>query len=301
MKNILKGAIPALAVVFSLSSCLKEDNIQQDITKFQPIIEIPDASPNLDGAPNSLTAAVVGVAQAIPYSIPVNYAFDGASPGVDVTIDVDAATLAKYNTVKKTDVKMLPAKFFSIPSKKINIASGQNQAPFVINLLNTTDPDLLTTQYAIPLKITDASGKNISGNYGSIVALIKIKNIYDGSYAFKGNIKRFLNATDLDPALSGNFSGEHADLLTNTANSVWFDSQLWSNGSGVAGIGTPEVDGVLFTVGADNKVTITCAATPTLRNTTGYDSRYDPATKTFYVAFEWGATKRAAIDTLTME
>jgi hypothetical protein len=40
---------------------------------------------------------------------------------------------------------------------------------------------------------------------------------------------------------------------------------------------------------------------PDLANTPGYDNRYDPATKTFYISFKWNAspTGRSTTDTLT--
>ncbi|RZL02349.1 MAG: DUF1735 domain-containing protein, partial [Pedobacter sp.] len=275
-------------------------NIQQDLTKLQPIIEFPDVTPNLNGAPNSRSAAVVGADEPVLYNLPINYASSSASPGIEVTVALDQAVLDKYNEVQGDDLTMLPAQYYSIPSFKVTIPAGQRTASIPINFLNTTDEALLTSHYALAFRITDASGKIISGNYGTTVALFAIKNIYDGVYDFKGNIQRN-SATGPDPALSGQISFETAELLTSTRYSVWFDQQLWATGAGVAGIGTPTVDGIKFTIDpATNKITVSCPANATSRNIAGYDSRFDPATRTIYAAFQWGnaPATRVAIDTL---
>ena len=299
-KNIYKGMIAALAVIVTLSSCTKEENIQQDLTKLQPTIEFPDVTPNLNGAPNSRSAAVVGADEPVVYNLPINYASSSTSPGIEVTVALDQSVLDKYNEVQGDNLTMLPSQYYNIPSFKVTIPAGQRTASIPINFLKTTDETLLTSHYALAFKITDASGKIISGNYGTTVALFAIKNIYDGVYDFKGNIQRN-SATGPDPALSGQISFETAELLTSTRYSVWFDQQLWATGAGVAGIGTPTVDGIKFTVDpVTNKITVSCPANATLRNTPGYDSRFDPATRTIYVGFQWGAAPatRVAVDTL---
>ncbi|RVU01381.1 DUF1735 domain-containing protein [Mucilaginibacter limnophilus] len=299
-KYIFRGILPALAVVLSLSSCLKDDNVQQDFSKLQPIIEFPDETPNLNAAANSRSAAVVGAEGTVEYLVPIKYSFGENSPGVEVTVALDQSVLTKYNEVNEDDLQMLPAKYFNIPNLKVTIPAGEKVGYLKINFLNTLDEKLLSSHYALPLRITDASGKIISSNYGTTVALFAIKNIYDGVYDFRGNIQRN-SATGPDPALSGQISFEEASLFTRDQYSVWFDSQLWAGGSGVAGIGTPGVDGVIFTFNpTTNKITVTCPANATLRNIEGYDSHYDPATKTVYAGFQWGGAPntRVAIDTL---
>ncbi|RYE26827.1 MAG: hypothetical protein EOP45_03125 [Sphingobacteriaceae bacterium] len=51
---------------------------------------------------------------------------------------------------------------------------------------------------------------------------------------------------------------------------------------------------------ATNKVTVSATGNSVLKNTAGYDNHYDPATRTFYLAFNWGTapSTRIAVDTL---
>lgn len=285
---IIKSIIPALTVVLSFSSCLKDENIQQDFTHLKPMVEIGDTSPNVDGAPNSTTLGMIGNTTPVTFNLELRYAYSAPSPGLAVTIDIDPTVLTKYNTVKGTARQVLPAALYSIANKTVTIPAGSNSVKLPIVVAN---PSLIapTTPYAIPLRITNASGVDISGNFGSHVVVVIIKNIYDGVYSRIGNIQRN-SATGPDPALSGNYTAPDASLTTDGQFSNWYVSPTWSNGTGIAGIGTPGLDGIKFTVDpATNKVTASCPANPLVANTPGKDNYYDPATRTFHVAFQWGA------------
>ncbi len=275
--NIVRYIIPVCAIVMVLSSCLKDDNVQQDLTKLEPIIEIPDASPNSNGSPNDIAAAVVGKAEPIAYSIPINYAFGEKSPGVKVTIKVDEATLAKYNDINKDDqVEMLPSNYFSIPSNTIEIPAGQQTGSFVINLLNTIDDAYQEHNYAIPIKITDASGKTISGNYGSAVVKVKIKNPWDGVYNYKSSSDQSLNpGADEDGAELETLDATHVQThLVNTYSNI-----------------------VIYQVDpATNKITVTNSGGIGAA-TTDPSSHYDPETKVFYV--KWKTSNRKFEETYT--
>jgi len=296
---IIKSIIPALTVVLSFSSCLKDENIQQDFTHLKPMVEIADTSPNVDGAPNSTTLAMIANTTPVTFNLELRYAFSEPSPGVSVTIDIDPAVLTKYNTVKGTARQVLPSTFYSIANKTVTIPAGSNSVKVPILIPNPSAISA-TTPYAIPLKITNASGVDISGNFGSHVILVNLKNIYDGVYSRIGNIQRN-SATGPDPALSGNYTGPDASLTTESQFSNFYVSPTWVNGSGIAGIGTPGADGVKFTVDpATNKVTMSCPANATLANTVGAPNFYDPATRTFHVAFQWGVAPntRVIVETL---
>lgn len=288
-ENILKGVAFMLSVTV-LTSCLKNKNEQPDFSSTTPVVEIPVGSPMGDGSVNSLSTSLVQKDAASDYVFYINYAASTTkTTDIKVTLAVNPAMIDNYNAAHAdAKVTIVPSTAFSLPST-ITIPAGQRrvQVPvkFVSNLLS---PDIT---YGLPVTITDASGEVISKNFASVVIKVAVRNKYDGVYSFKGYIFR-----EGDPVLTGNFSGLSKDLVTNGANALDF-SQVWSNGGGVAGI-----DGLKINVNpTTNKVTMTSASNATLQNDPAYDSRYDPATKTFYLSFKWGTSPatRSATDTLT--
>ncbi|WP_342329875.1 DUF1735 domain-containing protein [Pedobacter sp. FW305-3-2-15-E-R2A2] len=294
IKYINRRTILALAIVTMLSSCLKDDNVQQDFTKLPPLVEIYDGTPNFDGAPNSISAAFVSSAQPITYNVPINYAYSSPSPGVTVTIAVDEVELARYNNVKGTSRVLLPANSYSIPNNKVTIPAGAQdvQLPIIFN----SDKISISGSFALPLKITDASGTAISKNFASVVLLIAVKNQWDGIYSYSGSISRN-SATGPDPALSGTFTNlKNVPLATTDANAVSL-VPLWSTGVGAAGI-----DNTYITIDpVTNLVTVKSAGNASLKNTIGAVNKYDPATKTFTLAFDWGTAPNTRVTTLTLK
>ncbi|QJD97261.1 DUF1735 domain-containing protein [Mucilaginibacter robiniae] len=291
IKNILKGFVPA-ALLMSLFSC-KDRYPQPDFTQVTPVVELPVASLAGNGGGNSMSTSFSIQSTPSDYYIYVNYAApDANSTDLAVKLAVDTATLGKFNRTNGTTYPLLPANDYSL-ANTIVIPAGQRKVEYHIKFTTTLiDP---SATYALPLKITDASGVTVSGNFGTLVLLIGVKNIYDGTYSLKGKITRN-SASGPDLTLGGTFkSGLSTSLKTLTANSNSF-SQYWRDGSGVAGI-----DGLYLTVDpATNNVTVKATGNATLKNTTGYNNHYDPATKTFYLGFDWGTapSTRIAVDTL---
>ncbi|MGM9476321.1 DUF1735 domain-containing protein [Pedobacter sp. GSP4] len=288
-KNIFNGLVAALCVI-SLSSCLKNKNEQPDFSGTAPVVEIPVGTPVGDGSVNSLTTSLIQQDAPSEYFYYINYAASSTkATDIKVTLSVDPATLAKYNAAH-TDAPLtiVPTNAFSM-STTITIPANQRRVQVPVKFVSTAlDPAIA---YGLPVTIKDASGEVISKNFGSVVVKVAVRNRYDGKYNFKGYIFR-----EGDPVLTGNFKGLTKDLPSNGANAVDF-GQVWSNGTGVGGI-----DGLTINVNpTTNKVTMKSTANATLVNDPAYDSRYDPATKTFYISFKWGASpsSRSATDTLT--
>jgi hypothetical protein len=289
--NILKGIVPLLLATI-LVSC-KDSYVQPDFTKVTPVVELPVPSLAGNGGGNSMSASFSIQSAPSDYFIYVNYAApDANATDVGVTLAVDTATLGKFNRTNGTSYPLLPAADYSL-NNSIAIPAGQRKVEYHIKF-NTSLIDPSAT-YALPLKIVNASGATISGNFGTLVLLIGVKNIYDGTYTIKGQIARN-SATGPDTNLGGFLkSGLTTKVGTLTATSASF-TQYWKDGSTVGGI-----DGLYLTVNpATNAVTIASTGNATLKNTAGYNSRYDPATKTFYLAFDWGTAPatRIAVDTL---
>jgi len=290
-KNIFKGFIAALCVI-SLSSCLKNKNEQPDFSSTTPVVEIPVGSPVGDGSVNSLSTSLIQKDAPTDYYFYINYAASSTKPtDIKVTLSIDPAALLTYNKAHPTDtpLKIVPTNAFTM-STTITIPANQRRVEVPVKFISTAlDPAI---SYGLPVIIKDASGEVISNKFGSVVIKVAVRNKYDGKYSLKGYVFREGDTG----GLTGFFKGLSRDLPSNGANAVNF-AQNWADGGGAGGI-----DGLTISVNpTTNKVTMKSTANATLANDPAYDNRYDPATKTFYISFKWGAspTSRSATDTLT--
>ncbi|MGF7041587.1 DUF1735 domain-containing protein [Mucilaginibacter lappiensis] len=222
-----------------------------------------------------------------------------------VTALPDAITA--YNDAHDTQYELLPSSFYTVANSTADVtqatdgsltfkfAPGNFAKDFAIKL-NGSKLDL-SKSYALAYKITKADGLTVhAANKDTLYAFYSVKNKYDGKYSITGTIFRN-SATIPDATLSGALKD---DLTTNVAtigaNANTF-SQYWATGEGIAGI-----DGLQLAVDPiTNKVTVTASGNPVLKNTPGTDNYYDPATKTFHLAFDWGVAPntRVAVTTLT--
>ena len=151
--------------------------------------------------------------------------------------------------------------------------------------------------YALAFTILSVNADGKVSKLKSGIMTVGAKNNYDGVYSFVSGLVTRYTAPGVPQgdALSGPLGPVNPDIfmITTGANTVNIPpagsaGQLtWSGGtSGVAGI-----DGLRFTVDpVTNLVTVTSAGNATLMNWAGKVNRYDPATKTFFVAFRWNPT-----------
>jgi hypothetical protein len=142
------------------------------------------------------------------------------------------------------------------------------------------------------LTISDASGQKIS-NYSTLLLNVQAKNQYDGLYTLTGFLHR-----DLDMTLGGPVqSGITMPLATSTATAITFE-QVWANGGALGGLNP-----VTIVINpTTNKVTSITSPVTDITSLPGYDNRYDPVKKVFYLSIIWGGTDpahRSTVDTLT--
>jgi hypothetical protein len=223
------------------------------------------------------------------------------STAVTVTIAPDPTDAAAYVAAQNAAAtppgtivaNVVPAGDYSLANGGVvTIKPGQQ----IVNLKVSIKGDQLdySSQPVIALKITDAGGVLIASNLNVAILAITLQSAYEGDYSYKGFIFRDFGGVN-DPTLGGNFSGYDAPLPTVSADVVSF-IPLWNGGSTAGGI-----DPVYLAVNpATNAVTITSGTNATLTNNISYNSRYDPASKTFYVSFGWGVAPndRRTTDTL---
>ncbi len=232
-------------------------------------------------------------------AVPILLAGGAAPEDIQVTLAYDPALLGDYNAANGTTHEEAPTGLYSVlnPGDSVNgyvvtIQKGQTTGYLQLKL---NPDDFLGFDYALGLKIVSvSSGYIISGNFNTGILAIGVKNEWDGIYDYKGYSLRAGDAS-----LTGNFSGKEMPLITKGANSVGFGSiPLWGDGNSGISIGNPLLT---LNTSVPPPYPITITSDGGAYNLPGYDSRYDPDTKTFYIAYTWGAgpTARQSIDTLT--
>lgn len=298
--NIKSPAALALLISLSATGCLKDKDykdgaIQSLRTPDNPIkpVEIKLTASNTSNV-LSLSFSTSDNDTTVNL-IPVNLATAGpAAQDLHVTLTQNNQILADYNANNGTDYAV--AKKFSLVNAGgvVVIPKGSNTAYLQIKFKPS---DFQDSTYALGYTISkvDESGYTISGNMQNGLVIINIRNKYDGVYTRRGFVLRAG-----DNALTGPTGPDQIQLTTVDATTVsWIENHQWAGGALLAA----SVSNPIWTVEPDNSVTVSSAGGPFpagLKNFPGYNSRYDPATKTFYVKATWGGGpgSREMTDTL---
>lgn len=288
----------ALGTTAILAGCLKDEGFedQQYGIKIQEVkgVAFPQSTSGVALSINSTTSA-----QTLELSSIVLEQEGNATSDVQITLQVNNAL------VTAAGFTPLPPGSYSINGgAPLVIPAGQKQVMVSVTIPNAS---LLsaTTKYGLGLTISSvSSGYKIAQNQKNLLISFSVKNQYDGVYSVQsGKVTRYTApGVPANDALSGNLAGNpDIKLITSGPNTVSIPppaspnpgALYWAFGqnSQVAGI-----DGVTLTINpTTNQVTVTSAGNPTLTNWTGSTSgitynRYDPATKTFFLAFRWNPT-----------
>jgi hypothetical protein len=303
--NSLKYILLACTVLAVFASCRKQ--AQGDLSN-----ENPTAGTSYIGFTGSMESATFFDPFTDVKTISVfSVKKDAAKPadlktGQAVVITALPGAIDAYNDANDASYELLPSSFYTLAntnatqaadgSLTFNFAPGDFQKEFAIKL-DGSKLDLSKT-YALAYQITKSDGLAVhAASKDTLYAFYSVKNKYDGVYTLAGNIKRLVSGAE-DTSLGGTFpDGQESEVATIAANANTFQI-FWHDGGGVGGVA-----GLQLAVDpATNKVTVTASGNPVLKNTAGADNYYDPATKTFYLAFDWGAdaaNKRIVVGTLT--
>jgi len=188
MKYLLKYAyfITCISLLSTLGSCVKDRNdLATDFSTIQPIVELRD---NISGVGND--AGLANFSKAFlnfagdPHvqSFYVNLAsVNVRNQELKVTLGVDQNAFDAYNADPNNTTKyeMMPDSLYSFTTTEVTIPSGLRIAKdSIIFYPSKVDP---SKNYMLPISITDASGLNISGNFGTIYYHL-IGNPIAGSY-----------------------------------------------------------------------------------------------------------------------
>ncbi|MEJ7557046.1 MAG: DUF1735 domain-containing protein [Pedobacter sp.] len=292
MKKYL-NLVLLLALAVSLTSCLKDKYNALDPDKSPSVVEFKNPGFISTNSPAGSIYSVYDQSfQIDPVGVTVTYTvqLSGAkSASEDVTINIGAnpTAVTAFNAdmrIKNPSYNVyeaLPTNAYSFPQTTYVIPKGQSTVD--VRVLYKTSEFLFGKRYAFPLAITSTSFGSVSSNFGTILLNVVQKNQYDGVYAYSGTFFRN-TATGPDNTLGGTLvAGLTRPLVTLGANTVSF-APLFATGAAVAGI-----DGTSLTIDpVTNNVTAASTTNATLKNTPGAVNKYDPASRTFTIAFEWG-------------
>jgi hypothetical protein len=258
-----QGCALFLILLLSLASCVKDRNGSVTLTDYPTVPEVAEISSpgfhalafNLTNQPQTVNANV-NIASPNP-----------VSEDVTVTLALDPSALANYNAANGTAYTLIDPTAYSIPSYKVTIKKGQNLSSLPIIIY--PDKVDLSKANAIPLKITDASGRTISQNFQSVIYAIVVKNKYDGDYHSTGYFQHPTAPRDI------NRDKHLATINANTNETEFGDLGTWL---------------MQLTVNPDNSITFkpTGAANTTAALIPGdpvYNNTYDPATKTYKLKY----------------
>jgi hypothetical protein len=283
-------------LLFSLSSCLKDKNVEDKVygmngadearlVELQSIDASHLKSFAFDFEDKDLTVSIVEVRLT-----------SNELPKSDVTVTLSMANsvnlIDAWNIEEGTSYVQMPINLYTFVGAtplSVVIPAGQRSASvkIVTNPINY-DP---SSAYALGFEITGVSDPSFktSANFKTLIVTFGAKNKYDGVYKARG-YGNLGTANTTAPYLFSVDCSWDLNLTTAGPNSVYMDAQPLYRGGGViayAGI-FPKftfnaTTGKVASMQNDAPGNTIAFNYPIDGGT--YDSRYDPATKTIYVSF----------------
>jgi len=289
MRKLINIAVVAGISSVLFTSCLKDTPINDySDNAIKPIVLVPNGN-----FPRTTSVTPLALDNtATPYELRVYARVSWSKPldkSIDVTFKEDDAAIAAYNTTFGSNWVKLNSTAYSIPSLKVTIPAGQQEAYIPVQIIpNKVDGNV---NNILAFTITDASGEVVSTNYQTVLTPILLKNIYEDDYQVTGYFHhpsgpRPINATKYFATVSPvRVEGQLGDLagwgfritVTGTALSDW---------EGVGATPTGANSGLMT---ADNPgaqpfpIPPAPGTAPWLHST--YNNSYDPATKTFWLHY----------------
>jgi len=295
----------------TMTGCLKDKNyddginqsIHSDNKDLQKVVEISLTTTNttnylslsFDKSPRDT------VINLIPVSLAGGIVAD---QDIKVVMVKNASLIGDHNANSGASSAEAPANSYTVQNPAssdgtgyvVTIPKGQSMAFLSIKMIPNT---FLGKDYAVGYQIAriETPGYLVSSNLSRGVVSIGIKNEYDGIYSLKGYTLRAGDAS-----LTGYFTKAEWPLVTSGATSVAYGATpLWGDGNSGIAIQRPNLSINTAAPLPGGAFPVTISTSDPVFNNPGYQSKYDPATKTFYISFTWGAgpAARLSTDTLT--
>ena len=209
--KLLKALIPIPVLALLAGSCVKTAPHYTNFSDISPIAEL------FTGGPTINPAYIATQTTPTDYTIEVNLASpNAAAKPIPITLAIDTADFNEMNDSLGDIYTLLPSTIYTVPSWTVTIATGQHLGSLHIEVNSSLlDP---TQNYILPLKIVNAPGLTISGNFGNGYWQIMAANPYTGLYHSVGykrdvgvvtviNQDKYLYYADPNPALGLGYTG----------------------------------------------------------------------------------------------
>ncbi|MBL7744572.1 MAG: DUF1735 domain-containing protein [Chitinophagaceae bacterium] len=303
MRSVTSKLFFLLFAAAFLSSC-KKNVVFGDvaINTFRPIVEFSEVSGfksvAMDYTSNQVTVDITD----IRYMIRSEVSKESA-----VKIVISTNVVNDYNTANGTNYTPVGVPLFSLENDQFTLSPSERSQPVRIRIKPS---DVAIGENAIGISIFEVTNGEISQIAGKLVIALSVKNQYDGVYSLDGAFYHPTSSPGYDP-----FTIE-VEMHTTGPNSVkmyvpdfggYYHPGLFGGVLNAFGSQEPE-----YTVNSvTNAVTVQNAfpgAVTFYTMAPGFNSRYDPATKTIYAKFGYNyspgptfnpATNREWTDVLT--
>jgi hypothetical protein len=272
IKNKIFIALSLVASMFISTSCLNDDSDywKDDVAgkAYATVLK-----------PQLQSMGLKPVAGYVNYSFMINIATDEL-PTSDITIVMakDPAAVTNYNTLKGTSYKVFPN--LEILNPNIVIAKGTRTAMVNCRVWGAEALDACD-KFIAAVSIQSVSGDiAIAGNMKSYLVSLPISNPYEGNYH-----------------ASGTFTHPTAGVRTIDEDKVLSTVDCKTVKTTVGDLGGYDA---IFTVNADNTVTVTGGLSASQLLVQSGVNTYTPATKTFVVNYYYvgGGGNRVISETL---
>jgi hypothetical protein len=192
--RILAVSLPA-SLILLMSGCVKTHEGFTDFSTTSDFVILTGA-----GTGNVKASNVAITGDTVRKTITVNLASKNNDNGpVTVTLGVDAAALAAYNTANGKNYQPFPAGSYKLTSSTVTVPAGQHYGTTTLEIYKSKlDP---SKDYMLPISITDGGGKQLSSNQNTIYFNI-IGNPIAGSYELY--FSRWLKADTTGGATTAN-------------------------------------------------------------------------------------------------
>jgi hypothetical protein len=306
MLSFKKIALSAFAVAMltGMVGCIKDDEFFDDndgdesapsIVKImgadqEIIVYARDVNPTID------TFALIDLRRDVHGQSKLN-------EPLSVKLELHPTLISDYNAANGSNYIPLPASAYTILGDLNNITFAPGEFAKQIPIRIDKSQLNLANQYALGFKISGVgAGGAISTDMRNVLYSIGIKNAYDGRYR--------LRFAFYHPTASPNYDGAVTDVELHTSgpNSVKIYMPSFGgyyhpilNGGALTAFASQEPN---FTIGAGNSVTVQNSfpgAVTFYSMAQGYNSRYEPGTRTIYAKFGYNYSAGAFNPSTTRE
>jgi hypothetical protein len=289
LKRLINSSLVFLLLAMVFVSCVKKDDYYKEDSaesNRKQVVQIIGASDLItfarDVKPTKDTFILIDLRRYPNNEADLNQA-------LTVKLQLNPQLIDEYDAANQASFIELPSNAYTFSSDINSINFQAGEAIKEISIIVDQSQLDLSKQYALGISIADA-GTNAVANASLENAIynVGVKNMYDGRYRLDGAFYHPTSSPGYDPFTV------NVEMHTSGPNSVklyvpefggYYSPGLFSGALNAFGAQEPE-----FTIDlATNKVTVQNSYSGAVTFYTmapGYDSHYDPATRTIYA--KWG-------------